>query len=248
MLCAVAIIGAGYAAFAGTAKTYNGGNSADVGYITLAGNGDQPSEVWAPFTADVDDNIFSTYSYYTSTGSAPSITITSHMAYYLINTDDNINFVDDNGTPDDDSDDVTTTYINKAVGQKEFILTKATSESISAVTVSAKLTTPASIGNEDFVYIMGVKIGNTEKYNLIGANAMNFEDLAVTFENNAATITVTIYVGYVAEGYIATEFPTGVPDPSTAGGKTQAVHTSDTNAPVGFTGATFAFTVVDAAA
>ena len=42
MLCAVAVIGVGYAAFSGTARTYNEGNSATSGYIGLVNGSFDP--------------------------------------------------------------------------------------------------------------------------------------------------------------------------------------------------------------
>ncbi len=65
MLCAVAIIGIGYAAFGGNARTYNQGNSTTAGYMTLTPGGDGNAK-WNGIAADADVAI-STYVHSTGT-------------------------------------------------------------------------------------------------------------------------------------------------------------------------------------
>ena len=61
-LCAVAMIGAAYAAFAGNASTYNQGNTVTPGFMTLTPDGDTAAARWAAISSTGSQEL-DTYSY-----------------------------------------------------------------------------------------------------------------------------------------------------------------------------------------
>ena len=92
MMCAVAIIGVGYAAFSNTAnaRTYNENNSTEAGYMVLSPSGTAIT-AWTPIVTTAAEENFSTYSYqhvvdeelaklfYSATGEAPFTAATAEQ-------------------------------------------------------------------------------------------------------------------------------------------------------------------------
>ena len=130
MLCAVAIIGIGYATFAGNARTYNQGNSNTAGYMTLTPN-DEGQGVWAGIAVDADV-AFSTYVYSAGT------------AYYFAGESTSPVTVDSTGGY----------TVSAALGTKTFTVANNTGNDISSINCVA---TPSEIdGNQYFIYIICV--------------------------------------------------------------------------------------------
>ena len=82
-LCAVAIIGAAYAAFAGTASTYNEANTATTEYFTI--DGPTGATEWDAFTVGASAVPMATYKYQVSS--------TDYIAYSLVDTDASVETV-----------------------------------------------------------------------------------------------------------------------------------------------------------
>jgi len=223
-LCAVALIGAAYAAFGGVANTYNVGNATDVGYMTLTPQAGQTTGAW---DAIVDaDKSFNTY-VYDSSG--------TKTAYYINEAADNVT--------------ITGYSYVKAMGAKAFVLDNQTGDTISALDISVMakaidLNTPLAYGNDEFAYFLGIVGSGTEQFVKIGATEMDFSDVEVSFTGTQATITATIYIAYNVDGYIESSFPVGVPATQSSATHTVGVNTS-ANAPADLA-ASFAFLAEDA--
>ena len=223
MLCAVAIIGAGYAAFAGTASTYNENNNATTGYMTLTpqATGAQTS-IWDAIVGNAKSN-FSTHVYQDSTN--------AKVAYYLSDAASNVT--------------ISGYDVVKAVGTKDFILLNEADPSINAIDIKVKAaaidgSTPLAYGDAEFAYVLGIKIGNVEKFCVIGTSEMEFSNMNVTFTNNQATITATIYIAYAIDGYIESEYYIGAPAASSTG-MTNPVGVNKSDTAPGNLAASFAF-------
>lgn len=233
MLCAVAIIGAGYAAFSNTAKasTYNENNTVDVGYMRLT-PGDSTGDDWDAITT-VDLVKFSTYTYNNSG---------TKNAYYFA---------------DNDGQTTVGVYTAVPIGNKTFRVDNDTGSSISTVSLTAKQN--RLVGNTGIVFIM--KVGNVVNV-LDSTGDITEKTFAVTLDGNtsqegdqpvadegSALITVELYIGYNATEYIKPADMYGVPHDSTDGGYSVGVKTlttppaSDTS--VVFNNLAFTFDVID---
>lgn len=232
MLCAVAIVGAAYAAFAGNAKTYNEDNNADVGYMTLTPEAAQDGS-WTPIVDDVKGE-FSSYVYNDSG---------AKTAYYLINPANTTITIGE--APNQK------VYVNKNLGDKDFVLSNKTGENITEVVFEAKAS--AGVGNNTFVYILAMTDGTTTEYQLLDASnpaakTFTFDYSSSPVANNGTvTYKATIYIGYVVNGYIEGEYPIGVPAAESTETKTQGVVTpvapDASDVPAGFADVDFAFKV-----
>ena len=191
-LCAVALIGAGYAAFGSgiTARTYNSDNNVDAGSIVIAPNGDNTTPAWQAITgANANKQEFKTYSY--GTGNNTS------TAYYLTGAA-SIGSITVGQT--------TTNYVGISLGSKTFTISNQTSADITKVTLSVEQS--KLVGNADFKYF--VKVGNVlqELQNSGEITALNFTDIVVDIDAydgttvSTDTVTVNLYIGYAEDVYI----------------------------------------------
>ena len=183
-LCAVAMIGAAYAAFAGNARTYNENNAVTAGSMVLSPNG---QTAWVAFTgASALDLEFESYTYNDSG---------TKTAYYKTG-----------GTP---IDDYTAFVLGSA---KDFIVTNNTLEAIGSFDLI--VTPTAAVGNADFVYIMGVNDGTNDYYEVLdndasdGIDALEFNITATIAQAAGSTLNleVTLYIAYEADVYIPDSF------------------------------------------
>ena len=226
MLCAVAIIGAGYAAFTGSARTYNQGNSVDVGNITLTPDGASATEKWAAISTVANKEIFDTYKY-ASTDATP----VEKTAYYFASAGTNVT---DGG--------VANNYTVREVASKDYIITNDSGSAISAINFKVKATADTPAG--DFKYFLKVSIGTTVTYLNVSATEQETTAKAITIAADAGstgTISVAICIGYVANVYIPANFI----GPATA--ETTAYPAIDSSAiPADLSDVSFAFEVLDA--
>ncbi len=191
MLCAVAIIGAGYAAFAGSARTYNQGNSVDVGNITMGPTGSTVAEKWAAISTTDNKEVFGTYRYVTE-----DVTPVEKTAYYFNVAGDTI---DDGGVADG--------YTVKQVASKDFIITNDSGSAISAINFKVKASADTPAG--DFKYFLKVTIGTTVTYLNVSTAEQETTAKAIAIAaaaGSTGTISVAICVGYVANVYIPATF------------------------------------------
>ena len=180
MLCAVALIGAGYAAFApGTAKTYNDNNSVDVGYMTLTPTGEAQHE-WDAITASkVAATLFDSYTYDRSG---------TKTAYY---------FAAGQAEQDPVTAD-THTYSVSKVGTKVFVLDNQTGGVINALKI--KVRQSVAVGNADYVYILSI---GTVNHVLSATTDGYVTDFDLTNVAAGTTnLTVNLYIGYEADVYL----------------------------------------------
>jgi len=236
-LCAVALIGAAYAAFAGSASTYNQGNAVDTGYMTLSPNGDANTAAkWAAISS-AGKEAFSTYTYVVIDDSQNPATYTDKMAYYFAQ----------GGAA---GTGVAADYTVKQIGDaKSFTLENQTGESITYMQFKATAANGTNgnltaLNASDFKYFLKVTIsGGSPIYLAIDGTEKTTDVTAVTFDQqtNKATITVAICVGYDANVYIPTSF---------IGPATQTVTVNpaieSANAPVDMVDIDFAFKAVAA--
>lgn len=210
MLCAVAMIGAGYAAFNGNARTYNMDNSATAGYATFA-SADWNAITNGNGTADLDTYIYgdtTTKTAYYFTGSTTTATIS------------------------------TKDYTLSQIGTKDFTLTNQTGAAISAYKVG--VTASKAVGSDSFEYF--VKIGNT--YQALATSGSVSELLfdispaSAIADGGSDTVTIALYIGYVANVYLPNDF-IGPAYASSGEGHTQAAIQTDT-APADFDSLSFA--------
>ena len=130
MLCAVAMVGIGFATFGGNARTYNQGNSTTAGYMTLTPV-DGGTGVWAGIAVDADVAI-STYVHSTGT------------AYYFAG----------NSTSPVTVDETQGYTVSAALGTKTFTLANHTGNDISSISFVA--TPDETVGSANFIYIICV--------------------------------------------------------------------------------------------
>lgn len=190
MLCAVAIIGVGYAAFSGNARTYNEGNAATAGYMTLVPDAGATSE-WASITytaATTDHEALADFSTYTYNSSG------TKTAFYLESPESSPVTVD------------TTNYVVKSIGSKSFTVTNQTGAAVASVDIVVKQS--IAVGNADFVYI--IKVGDV--YKILSSTTPNTETtFNVTVDTDAGTegnqpcadessfqFSIGLYIGYAA--------------------------------------------------
>ncbi len=230
MLCAVAIIGAGYAAFSNsaTARTYNADNSATAGYMTITPTAGGTS-VWDPMSTDNVNGNFSTYVYGHVTGTAPDTTVTTEKAYYFTSGATTVNSL----------------TALKLGDTKTFTITNQTGANITSLSLNVKaaLGTSGAVGtNTEFKYFL--KIGDSTfidiNEELVSAGAT--ETLTISINDGAsAALAVELYIGYTAdvgipEGYIGDvgDVGSGVKDANNA---------ADANAPADMKNVSFAFAI-----
>ena len=231
MLCAVAIIGAGYAAFANTAtaRTYNEGNSTTTGYMVLTPGG--ATENWDAITATTDDVSFSTYKYRPIVSEDPLTYGSSKVAYYM--------------TGGAMGTGVAADYYVKVIESKDFNISNQTGAGVSAITFKALAKAAGDIGNTDFVYFLKVTSGSNVVYLTIDKTTEQSGDLTLTSEitnGNNANITVSVCIGYDPNCAIPDDH-IGDVESDVGTGYTQAAVTDVTSAPAGFSNVSFAFGV-----
>lgn len=197
MLCAVAMIGAGYAAFNGHARTYNEGNSAEAGFMTLTPSGTGEAK-WDAITSGTNNGFayFDTYTYYVMSGD-PEVK-TDKFAYYFNGTSTT------NITVGEETDK----YTIAQIGTKDFVVSNETGAQITSFTL--KIIQNNSAGNTDFKYI--VKVGDVYQA-LSTTGATSYDSGALTFSitqaiasGSSGNITVDLFVGYSANIYVPNTF------------------------------------------
>ena len=231
MLCAVAIIGAGYAAFSNTAtaRTYNEGNSATAGYMTITPDGTGAAAWDAISTTDIVAS-FSTYVYKHSDG-AVTPTYTTEKAYY---------FADDAGASVHDL------FAIKLGETKTFTVANQTGTAIASfsMNVKAKVAAATDIGtNAEFKYFL--KIG--DQFFDIDSTMASAEGVTKTVtlavpSEGSETLNVELYIGYTADVGIPEDYIGDVVTKGTAGSH-DANNASDANAPKDMINVSFAFAI-----
>ena len=235
MLCAVAIVGIGYAAFGGSAKTYNQNNAATAGYMTLTPQGATTAAEWAAITTASDVTGFDTYAYavmedHDSDPETPDQYV-DYKAYFFV-------------TPGGEAGTgVANNYTVKEINSKTFRLTNQTGSAITSVKFDATASQNAPAGN--FVYFLKVTVGeaspvymniSTEKQQTA---AINITSVAT---GNYVDIDVAICIGYIANVYVPNNY-IGPAGPSEVGRTIPAI--KDGTGPVGLTATSFSFGVID---
>ena len=190
MMCAVAIIGIGYAAFApGTAKTYNDNNRVESGYMTLTPQAGTVG-AWDAITATDASALFDTYVYQREAA--------TKTAFYLTAGETPTTVVAD-----------TVSYTATKVGTKTFVLDNQTGASIATLTMKVKQS--VAVGNADFVYILTIGTVNHVLSSTTDGYATDFELTSVA--TGTTELEVSLYIGYVADVYLpvsdANGFKTG---------------------------------------
>ncbi|WII09351.1 hypothetical protein O8W32_00630 [Methanomassiliicoccales archaeon LGM-DZ1] len=189
MLCAVAMIGAGYAAFNGHARTYNEGNSANAGFIELVPGGTGDAQ-WTPLS----NNVATAFSEYTYNDGG------TKKAYYI-------------AAGDVDSDTPVApiaNYVVKVLGSKTYTVANKTSEAITAIDFGVK--SDKGVGNTDFVYVVKVANGASIQYVVLNTsaataeNVLSFTGLSVAAETGTTTFTVSLCIAYLPNVYIPDSF------------------------------------------
>ena len=223
MLCAVAVIGVGYAAFNGNARTYNDGNSASSGYITVTPNGEGEAQ-WTQISNNAVDE-FSTY-VYNSSG--------TKTAYQLIGAEAQTVTVGS-----------TAGYVVKSLGTaKAFTVTNKTAAAITSAKIAIKQS--ANVGVSEIVYI--VKVNDEYKaFQTTGdtMNALEFtvSDFAAAEGVNPLAVdgtyefTVGLYIGYLPDVTI----PANGIGPATSTANNDAVESTDAPANLSNFGISIAF-------
>ena len=222
MMCAVAIVGAAYAAFAGEARTYNEGNNVDTGYMTLSPNGTANTAAkWAAISA-AGKEVFSTYSYVAVSNN----TYTDKTAYYF----------KEGGAL---GTGVAATYFVKQIGTaKTFDIDNQSGETITKI--NFKATAVGTVPSGDFKYFLKVTIGSADVYLEVSTTEQETGAQTIAFTGTAASVSVAICVGYVPNVTIPSP-PVGT---ATSGDNNNARESSA--APVDLSNITFAFAVADA--
>ncbi len=211
MMCAVAIIGAGYAAFSNTAnaRTYNEGNSATAGYMKLTPNGEGAAR-WTGISNAAEAD-FSSYFYNDG--------VNDSTAYYF------------DGTPTSATVDGTEGYTVLSLGSKVYTLENETGAAIT--TVSFAVTQDKLVGNGDFIYIVCVD-GVYKSLKYTGELAAITFTVTVDGEpgtegkqpldnTSSCDISVALYIGYLADCKIPTTWHGNVL-PTSAESGTPAKH------------------------
>ena len=200
LLLGAGVVGVGYAAFSGTASTYNQDNSATAGYMYLDGN-------WNEISVAANELPLSTYTYKNGTSTD------NFVAFYFDDTPIDIT-IGDSSTP-------TYKAIQVPNASKEYTLNNITDEEITSITFTSKAvgatadyftnateTTPATTGLNlsDFKYIMKVDCDGVAKYVLVDGNAnsvtLNLGDAHAVPVDDSKVITLTLFVGYDDDGAV----------------------------------------------
>ena len=235
MLCAVAIVGIGYAAFGGSAKTYNQDNAATAGYMTLTPQGATVDAKWEAITTASDVTGFDTYAYAVledddDDPGTPDV-LNEYMAYF---------FVSPGGSA---GTGVANNYTVQDINSKTFRLTNQTGSAITSVKFDATASQNAPAGN--FVYFLKVTVGAASPvYMNINTVKQQTDAIAIASVASGASvdIQVAICIGYVANIYIPDNYvgPAGDED---VGRTIPAI--KDGTGPVGLTATSFSFGVTD---
>ena len=231
MLCAVAMIGAGYAAFNGQARTYNEGNSATSGAIVLT-NGSF-NAMFASANTEFD-----------------SYTAQTATCYYFTS-----------GTTTQDITISNTDYVGKALltSEKQIGVTNNTGADISSLTFKVR-TDKANVGNADFPYIIKVAIDgvtDSEQYAILSTSAAT--DVSVVFTDFAATegtqafadaasitLNIQVYVAYSANYFVPNSGIGDVVVAAPAGHESEyTAAKSSATVPVDISDVDFGFTVIE---
>ena len=180
MLCAVAIIGIGYAAaFGGTAKTYNDNNVAEAQYLSLSPGTD--GSAWNAISSGAVDAVFDEYTYNDSG---------TKYAYSYID-----------GTVTTDLTISAVTYKSVQLGTKTFIVGNETGAATTSVTISVKASD--LVGNADYVYIL--KVGAADPVILDNTGSVTAKDFVLNLaiaDGETANVAVTLYIGYQENVYL----------------------------------------------
>ena len=222
MMCAVAIVGAAYAAFAGSASTYNQGNNVTAGYMTLT-PGTAGSADWTAIVASGEDSL-DTY-VYNDNG--------AKTAYY---------FSDDTGVAAGADD--ANNYLVKQIGTaKVFTLENKTGAATS--TLVFKATASAAPTASDIKYFLKVTFGTGDnapvEYLDISTTEQATAAKALVIANNSTgTISVAICVGYIPNVCLPDAPMIG---PATAPGQGDTADAIQTTSAPANLSVSFAFTV-----
>lgn len=221
MLCAVAMVGAGYAAFNGNARTYNAGNSADAGFMNIVPDGSGAAQ-WTALSANVD-TAFNEYTYQVmvdedNDAGTPDVSVT-RKAYYFDST---------SGLDTDSSKAPVEGYTIKILGGKDYIVSNKTNDAITAI--DFEITADKIVGNADFIYLVKVKTGTSYEYLVLDSddtnNVLHFTGLSLAASTGTATFTVSFCIAYLADAFIPESFIGPAAD-STGTGYTQGAKVSD---------------------
>ncbi len=230
MMCAVAIIGAGYAAFSNTAnaRTYNADNSATAGYMTITPTAGGTS-VWDPMSTDDVNGNFSTYVYGHVAGEPPATTTTTEKAYYFTSGATTVNSL----------------TALKLGDTKTFTIANQTGAAITSLSLNVKATLGATgtVGtNDEFKYFL--KIGDSTFIDidddLVSTGATKTLTISIADEASA-TLAVELYIGYTEDvgiptGYIGDVVAVGA-------GVQNANNAADADAPADMKDVSFAFAI-----
>lgn len=226
-LCAVALIGAAYAAFGGVASTYNEGNKVDAGYMTLAPSGESASARWAAITAAGSES-FSTYTYVTVGGTQEAPTYTEAKAYYF-------------ATGGTDAVISESTYKVKQIGAaKEFTIDNQTGAAIASINFKATATANPTAG--DFKYFLKVTVGSDVTYLDISTTTQQTGTKTLAIESGSTgTVSVAICVGYIPDVKLPAAPMVGPATVPVSPNVPDAIETGDT--PIDLALTSFAFEV-----
>ncbi|AMH94710.1 adhesin-like protein [methanogenic archaeon ISO4-H5] len=211
MLCAVAMVGAGYAAFNGNARTYNMDNSATAGYATFA-SADWNAITSGNGTADLD-----TYVYEASSSSKTAYYFTGTTTTATINSN---------------------SYTLSLIGTKDFTLTNETGAAISAYKVG--VTASSAVGSSSFQYFVKIG-NEYKAIATSGTPAELVFDItpaSAIADAGTDTVTIGLYIGYIANVYLPDTFIGPAESQSKTGYTQAAIET--TTAPADFNGLSFA--------
>ena len=223
-LCAVALIGAGYAAFTGNAKTYNEGNIATAENLVITNDSFNPM---IGYNTAVKEE-FNSYA------------AESGTAYYFDPAD---------ATVDTES---VTNYALKAVGSSKTIgVTNKTGGSIAGFTISAK--SSQAISNSDFVYFFKVTVGtgNSAVSGFIQMPAstdyanVNITMASALADNGSVDVTLQLYIGYDANVWIPNTFIGDIVDTEPQTPTNYIEGRTSTNGPVDLATTGFGFMIAE---
>gem|GEM_PF-4497416 len=242
MLCAVAIIGVGYAAFNGNARTYNENNSVAAGDMTLSPNGADQTEKWGAISYNVAE-AFDTYVYSDGTN--------DHVAFYYT---DSTGAGDISLTTSNSDYGSAVTLYSKSLGSKAYTVTNKTGAAITAL--NFYITPSTDVGNAEFLYFAKISYTNSssvtvDQYRMLtsaGEKTCPVSSISIA-DTSSLVITVELFVGYVKDVYIPDSYiGPALANPAEPGDYDQAAHLSVSEEPEGFADLDLGFRVHDATA
>ncbi len=179
VVLALLFAGVGYAAFSGNARTYNQDNTQTLAYMSVT-----PED----FDAILDDGktIFDTYAY------------EPDQVAYAFNADEEtvVEVATEAGT-----------YKAVQLGEKTLNVKNETGAAITALNV--EITASGATGNTDFVYIFKLKATGDAKFIVFNGSSVtgSVSGLLAAIADKANTnITVTVYVGYIPNAYVPSNY------------------------------------------